>query len=133
MKAMPYRRSCLKITGKDGKEYLYRWYDENQQSEKSHGPRVCQHCGKKVPTWEFFHWRLYGLCDRCYERAEHGWVDDTIIEYPDISHPSGVSSKLEHQGGRDTRPDSLATYKKRHDDWWKYDPRFKDRAGNLNR
>lgn len=126
MERMPYRRSCLKITEADGKVFLYRWYDEGGQSAKWHGSRLCQHCGKRIETWEFFYWRLYGLCDRCYLRAEHGWVDDCIIEQVDLTRPGGAGVKLEHPGGRDTRPESLATFQKRHDDWWRYDPRFRN-------
>ena len=99
---------------KDGRQFVFRLYSEQEQEARcedairpvgkggkkrtiSTGQATCEFCGAKIEVWDWFWWRLYGLCDVCHGKAKKIYVADKVVV--SRRNAGGLESRWEKPGG----------------------------------
>ena len=112
---LPARRPC-RVINEYGKEVVFRIYGEKEQdlrcseaiSHVGEGENrrtiikrgvKCENCGRRIRTWDFFCWRLYGLCTTCHDRSKAVYLDACVLVFR--TRWGRLISRWEKPGGRD--------------------------------
>jgi hypothetical protein len=70
----------------------------NVKKVKPNGGAKCEYCGLTTQSWDWFWWRLYGLCSSCFNLSEQGYSPDFVLSPKQHGKPV---SRWGHLGGRD--------------------------------